>query len=278
METGAKLAYTMEAAHGWCIGEYAHSVSRARPDTNAAVMPINTGRCICADSPPFNFAVGLALGQPITSDEFAEVECFFRQRGLLPRIDLTPYSHPSLAALLQQRGYVPAEYTTVLSRGLDDDFSDIPLPDDVSIRWARAADCDTWANVVVRCFFVADPGPARRSNLAALFRVPNPLNLIAFVEAEIAAVAGGMIPGELADDGTSHAMPGVAVLYGSAVLPAFRNRGIHCALVRLRLERARDAGCGIAAVSATPGSASERNLIRCGFTPCYEKVTYIAQQ
>src|SRR5512146_1858047 len=100
MKPGAKLAYAIESAHGWCIAEYANSVARRRPDCGAGVFPVNTGRCICTCSGPFNFAVGLAMGKPITVDEFCEVDHFFRSRGLLPRIDVTPYTHSSLREFL----------------------------------------------------------------------------------------------------------------------------------------------------------------------------------
>lgn len=266
MEPGAKLAYVIESAHGWCIGEYAHSVARRQPESVAAVLPINTGRCICTNSGPFSFAVGLAMGSPITLDEFCEVEKFFHNRGLLPRIDITPYTDPSLTRLLSERRYFPSEFTSMLCANLNDELPAVSCSSDIVLRWAEGDDCGVWADVIEKCFFGSEPEPERRENLAAMFHVPNSLNLIALVGGEVAGVSGGMIP----DDRS------VPTLFGSAVLPSFRRRGIHAAMLRFRLERARDAGCKVAAVSATPGSASERNLLRLGFTPCYEKVTYRA--
>ncbi len=281
MEPGAKLAYAIESAHGWCIGEYAFSVARRRPGCGAGVLPVNTGRCICTSSGPFNFAVGLAMGKPITMDEFCQVDHFFRSRDLLPRIDVTPYTDPSLLALLQQRDYIPSEFTSTLCFDLSQPLPEIALPKNIVLRWADPSDCDVWVETVAKCFFVTDPGPDRRDNLAALFSVPNSLNVIAEDEGQngtqtsvgtglcpVAAVSSGMIPDDLT-------MP---TIFASAVLPAYRNRGIHAAMLRLRLDRLRVAGCKTVAVSATPGSASERNLIRYGFVPCYEKITYIAPQ
>lgn len=263
-----KLACSLEAAHGWCIGEYARSVARLMPGSSAAVVQVNSGVCICTGSGPFNFAVGLAMDGPISQSDLDEVEDFFRCRGLRPRIDVTPYTDPSLAKFLQTRGYLPSEYTSALSRRLEGDLPAVAAPEKVTVRWAEPCELDAWVDVLAKCFFIADPGPDRRANMAALFQVPNSLNVLAFADAELAGVAGGMIPDDL----------DVAVIFGSSVLPQFRNRGIHGAMLRLRLERAMDLGCKSMAVSATPGSRSEKNLIRCGFVPCYEKITYVAPQ
>lgn len=268
MEPGPKLAYAIETAHGWCIGEYAHSVSRFRPGSGAGVLPINTGRCICTHSGPFNFAVGLAIGKPITALELSEVEDFFRSRGLQPRIDVTPYSDPTLINLLRERGYVPCEFTNTLYFDLSKKVPCVSPVEGIVVRWAESSECDVWVNTIMKCFFLVDPGKERRANMACLFRCSKTTNAIAKVEGEVAGVAGGMLP----DDGCT------STIYASAVLPPFRNRGIHNAMLRLRLERARDAGCKMVVVSATPGSVSEHNLIHYGFTPCYEKITYTVAQ
>jgi GNAT superfamily N-acetyltransferase len=267
VENGAKLARSLETAHGWCIGQYAASVARRRSESSAAVLPVNSGVCICTSvSGPFNFAVGMGLDGPISLSEFDEVESFFRSRGLSPRIDVNPYTDASLCALLHERGYYSSEITSVLALSLQGELPAAQLPENTELRWAEERDCDDWVNVLVKCFFVTDPGPERRANLAALFCVPNSLNVMALIDGELAGIAGGMIPDDLE----------VAAIFGSSVLPQFRNRGIHGAMLRARCDRAKDAGCKVMAVTATPGGVSERNLIRHGFVPCYEKATYVA--
>jgi GNAT superfamily N-acetyltransferase len=267
VDIGAKLARSLETAHGWCIGQYAASVARRSPQSNAGVLPVNSGVCICTSaSVPFNFAVGIGLDGPVTPSELDDIERFFRSRGLPPRIDLTPYTDASLGALLQERGYCASEITSVLALQLSDELPPAPLPENTVVRLAEEQECENWVDLLVKCFFHADPGPERRANLGSLFCVANSLNVIAISEGEVAGVAGGMIPDDL----------NVAVIFGSSVLPQFRNRGIHRAMLHARLERAKDAGCRVAAVTATPGSVSERNLIRYGFVHCYEKATYVA--
>ena len=264
MELCSELAYAIESAHGWCIGEYARAVSRARPESCAGVLPVNTGNCICVGSPAFNFAVGLGLGKAVSPAELDAVEHFFRSRGLPPRIDVTPFTHPALMPELVQRGYGASEFTSVLCFDLTNELPSAPMLNGTDVRWAEADECDVWVNVIVKCFFVSDPGPERRANLAALFRGPNTMKVAAVSDGAVVGAAAEMLPEDRR----------IAVAFASAVLPAYRKRGIHSAMLRMRLESARDAGCKLVAVSATPGSASERNLIRCGFRPCYEKITY----
>jgi GNAT superfamily N-acetyltransferase len=139
-----------------------------------------------------------------------------------------------------------------------------PLPQRTSIRWATPDECNAWIDVVAHCFFVADPGPERRANMASLFHVPGSLNTFATVNDALVGVAGGMI----------HPDGDIVALFGSATLPEFRRRGIHRAMLEFRLSHARLQGCKLALITATPGSTSERNLMRHGFVECYEKVTY----
>ncbi len=264
VELCRKLAYAFESAHGWCIGEYAQAVASARPESCAGVLPINTGRCICVGSPAFNFAVGLGIGKAVTTAELDEVEDFFRSRELPPRIDITPYTDPGFLRMLTARGYGTSEFTSILCFDLKKELPSAPDPEGTEVKWADATHCEAWVNVIVKCFFVTDPGPDRRAMMGTLFRTSSLMRVAAVCHGEVVGVASEMLPNN----------PDIAVIFGSAVLPEYRRRGIHSAMLRLRLERARDSGCRMVAVSATPGSASERNLIRCGFAPCYEKITY----
>lgn len=62
---------------------------------------------------------------------------------------------------------------------------------------------------------------------------------------------------------------GVARLGGGAVVPEFRRRGIHLALVRHRLHVAHEAGCNLVLSSASFGSASFANQQRAGLRLAY---------
>ena len=68
---------------------------------------------------------------------------------------------------------------------------------------------------------------------------------------------------------------GVAMLCGAATLPAFRRRGIQSLLYRWRLAIARAAGCDVAVVTTQPGSKSQANAIRQGFSVLYTRAILI---
>jgi GNAT superfamily N-acetyltransferase len=70
---------------------------------------------------------------------------------------------------------------------------------------------------------------------------------------------------------------GVALFSGSGVRPAFRRRGAQGALIRARLDRARELGCALACSSTLPGTASRRNMERHGFAVAYPKILMLRE-
>jgi GNAT superfamily N-acetyltransferase len=65
---------------------------------------------------------------------------------------------------------------------------------------------------------------------------------------------------------------GIAFAAGSGVRPRFRRRGAQGALIRARLDRARELGCELVCTSTLPGTASRRNMERHGFHVAYPKL------
>ena len=68
---------------------------------------------------------------------------------------------------------------------------------------------------------------------------------------------------------------GVASLMAAQTLPAFRNQGIHTALLHARLMAAVKAGCDLAMVHTRPGAVSQRNVLRAGFQLAYTVDTMV---
>ncbi|MGH8248379.1 MAG: GNAT family N-acetyltransferase, partial [Gammaproteobacteria bacterium] len=64
---------------------------------------------------------------------------------------------------------------------------------------------------------------------------------------------------------------GVAQLCGAATLPEHRRRGVQSALLRARLADAAIQGCDIAVMTTQPGSKSQQNAIRQGFSILYTR-------
>ncbi len=82
------------------------------------------------------------------------------------------------------------------------------------------------------------------------------------------------VDGAVAGGGTLAVRDGLAGLFGASTLPAYRNRGVQTALLLARLARGLDAGCDLAVCLAQPGSSSERNVVRLGFSVLYTRVKF----
>lgn len=264
-EVDRALARKLEAAHGWCISQYAASLAALRPQVGAATLPVGDGVAIFAGPSAFSFAVGLGMEAPVAASHVDQLEKFFSDRRVPARVDVTPFSDPSLSRILDTRGYRISEITTVLVIDVRYGVMNWQVAPDVELRSAHDGDIPFWVDLLAQSFYVTDPGTHIRANMQALFAIPGSLNTIALVSGMVAGVAGGII-----------APPGsVSALYGSAVLPEFRGRGLHRAMLDFRLRALREAGGQLAVATCTPGSTSERNLRRHGFVYCYEKVTYM---
>ncbi len=70
----------------------------------------------------------------------------------------------------------------------------------------------------------------------------------------------------------------IGYLAAAAVLPAFRSRGVHAALIAARFERARARQCGIVCGNAAWGSQSQRNQQRAGLVIAYVKSIWTNQR
>ena len=82
------------------------------------------------------------------------------------------------------------------------------------------------------------------------------------------------LDGKVAGGATLAIREGLAGLFGASTLPAFRNRGVQTALLGARLSRAAAAGCDLAVSLAAPGSTSQRNIVREGFSVLYTRVKF----
>jgi GNAT superfamily N-acetyltransferase len=69
---------------------------------------------------------------------------------------------------------------------------------------------------------------------------------------------------------------GIAMLSGSATLPAWRRRGVHAALLATRLADAHDRRASLAVIITAPGSQSEANALKHGFAILYSRAIWVS--
>jgi GNAT superfamily N-acetyltransferase len=208
---------------------------------------------------PLTHAVGLGMDGAVDAHVLDEVERFYRAHHAPVEIDLCPHAHPSLLALLGERGYRLAELNTVLARALEDPPA--PVASDAALDWMPPGGEGEWVDTVARAFHDGREADAE-------MRAPAEILFHACAQGALLARAGS-VPAGGAGLGRAE---GVALLLADAVLPGQRGRGVHAALIAERLRVARQWGCDLAMACTLPGSGSERNYLRAGFAVAYTRV------
>lgn len=250
------------------------SVVNAVGDNGETVLVADVaGGSIAAsrEGSPFNKLVGAGFG-PL--DEAALVAAEQRALALsgTVRAEIATLADPGLVRALLARGYRFEGYENVLGRPLADlapfvpgEIEARPARDDESVAWMDAVAIgflspDAVISGVVHETFDRE-GFDQISRDTAL--VPSLERWIAFRDG---AVAGG---GSLRID------DGIAQLCGAATVPAHRRCGVQSTLLRARLDDARRRGCELAVVTTDPGSKSQENAQKAGFSLLYARVVLV---
>src|SRR5215470_5912595 len=92
------LARRIELAEAQAGAAAAISLGKLRPETGACVERIAGGYAAYAGpNSPVTQAIGLGLnGEPVSAEEFARLEAFFRERDEPIRVEASPAAHVSL--------------------------------------------------------------------------------------------------------------------------------------------------------------------------------------
>jgi hypothetical protein len=171
---------------------------------------------------------------------------------------VAPAADPSLQRELTTAGYVAGEREQSLLAS-DDVIGHAERDDRIGV----AQDLDAWARASAAGFLERE-------------RLEPGEDVIAL----ILATTQGTIALEARDGGRIIATAAMSVtrdnaaLFAGSTLTAFRRRGWHAALIRDRVARAREAGARLVRATAGPGSASEKNFVRCGFVRLYTRVLW----
>ncbi|MBP2018522.1 GNAT superfamily N-acetyltransferase [Symbiobacterium terraclitae] len=271
------LARRLERFRAALQVSFARTCARIYPDASPAWEDAAGGWAVYThEGTPVNRAIGMGLDGPVTAAVLDRVESFYFDRGAPCQVDVTPFTHPSLLALLEQRGYrrslslhmlychlpgggkpvdVPGEQGRAPGRSAADGIAVEAVP-------AEPDALTAWVDLVTAAFGYAVP--------------PGAVNLIrisAFQPETTAFLA--RVDGRPAGGGVLQVIGPDAYLGSTAVLPALRHRGVHATLLRTRLAAAARAGCTLAQAQTEPGSASERNLLRAGFRVAYPRTTMV---
>ena len=259
------LAQRLEAIDTWNNVSYVQARATLEPGAGHATRMIGDGAAVYTGrESPINRVHGLGMAAPVTPAMIDQAEHFFNAHDIRAAIDLCPLADPSLAAELQRRGYAVALFKHVLFRALAS-LDDIPTPGAaVRVRPIVRGEETLWAQVVANAF----AGRADLDDRSISLPLPHAhkAGTVCFLAWLDDVPAGG---------GAVTMHDGVAICYSTSVRPPMRRLGVQTALLAARLHHARAAGCELAVVQTSPGSASYRNVARFGFRIAYTKPTVL---
>ncbi len=214
---------------------------------------------------PLTQTFGLGIFDEVTGDDLNRVEEFFRERDAPILHEVSPLADASLFALLNERGYQPIEFTSVMYRLLEGRINlDLPINPEIATRIIKAGEDKIWAQTSANGWATEMEGLAE----------------FMFEFGQISAKCDGGFPflAELAGEPISTGMlfvyEDVALLAGTSTVPEGRRRGAQTALLDARLRHAAKRGCRLAMMGASPGSQSQKNAEKNGFRIAYTRVKW----
>lgn len=248
-------------AHGNVL--FVEARNRAFPDSGATWIEV-AGTHAMFDGPtsPISQTFGLGILHPVTAENLNTIERFFKDRGAEVFHEVSPLADPTAFALMNERGYQPIEFTSVLFRPISRDSFTSNQNDKVRIRLRAEGEEELWSNIALQGWsefeeivdFMRDMGKVQACSEALGF----------LAELDNQPIATGMM--SICD--------GVALLAGASTIPEARRQGAQNALLKGRLRYAAEHGCDIAMMAALPGSASQRNAERNGFRIAYTRMKW----
>lgn len=251
------LAQRLECHEAWSSGEHARTQAQLYPETRADSQPLGPGCLVyCGKKSPLNQVYGWGLSGPVLAADLDRIEAFYRSRELRPRIRVCPLADASLPQLLGERRYVVQDHMNVYARHLDTPAYGRPSIPGLRIQTATPDDARLWFELDGARGDWAEPDGLAFMLIRCTLKSDTQLFL---------AWRNGQPVGA----GALEIHNGVAALMAAGTSAAFRNQGIHTALLHVRLAAAVEAGCDLAMIHTRPGAASQRNVLRAGFQLVY---------
>jgi GNAT superfamily N-acetyltransferase len=220
----------------------------------------------------FNRAGGFGVGEPVTVDVLAQVRDFYHEQGVsqgafMIAPPLLPPDWAATAAKLNlTEGSRYAKLGCDIGTALSAADGVAALAPGLRVGLVEPRQAHEWATVMMTTLGSTTPGMADVA--ASCVGKPNWRQYAVWEGERIIAVGSIFVNGECAD------------MFGGATLPERRGRGAQSALLTARARAAQAAGCRwlVAETGAEdPGdhNTSLHNMLRAGFEPLYERVTWL---
>ena len=263
------LARRLESAEEMPQVYHARVYQTSHPEIGAAEEEICGGHMIFAGlGSPVGRVAGVGFNGPISQEDLARMEEFYRRHGAPCQIDVCPLTEPTLLEMLKQRGYALTEFNNVLFRRLDKTEGFPPPPPEAVIRPGCREEAAVLNAIVQNSFFPDGDAPQGfEEKLSPLYQMPGAIYFAAEMEGKTVACAAGLIIPE----------HGIIALFGAGTLRDYRRRGLQTALLRRRMQAAAAAGCEYAVIVTRGGTTSQHNAERLGFGLAYSKATMVKE-
>ena len=250
----------------------ARVIGDRRPEFGAFVSPVAGGAAIYAGpQSPMNKLIGAAFGETPDAQTIERIEAQYAERQSAFQAEVSTLAEPEFARLLMSRGYRFQGYENLLGRRIGDIDASHPR---VTVEVCLGADAQrAWVELLADAFTTPDEGGVGGD-------VTPPRDAI-LEWGGLSAVTPGLtcylarFDGEPAGGGALYLDGGVAILGGAGTHPAFRRRGVQTTLLRARLTHAAASGAEYAMVTTQPGSKSQQNVQRDGFSLLYSRALLV---
>lgn len=259
------LARRLERTEGAVCASFIDVRAKRDPSLGLGWREIG-GAIALFDGPSSHFSqsFGLGLFEPVTGAILDEMEDFFASRGSPVFHEMSPLAGVDAFRLLSERGYHAVDLTTVLVRSTASPIEVADSkPSDVTVRLARLDEMELWIDVAQRGWGDGPEVAEHTRNSATS----------AFLGGEARsyfAEKQGVFIGTAAL-GIQH---GVSLMAGASVVPEHRGHGAQRAMMIARLRDAAACGADIAMMGALPGSISQTNAEKMGFSVAYTRVKW----
>jgi ribosomal protein S18 acetylase RimI-like enzyme len=207
------------------------------------------GYALCVMGTYHQIALAIGATRALRDDDLAVLQAFYGRRGLPVRLEVREDVLERDLELFKGADFEIAGDRLALLEA-----SAIPDEPSSPIRVRSIGDRAAWVRLVTRAF-AEDHSPDDEHRRSAEISAAAATRL--FV-AEIDGVPAGAGAVGISGD--------VAYLYSAAVLPEFRRRGVHRALLRARVAFGAEQGASHSAFKTVEGSDAEHSGLSAGFT------------
>jgi GNAT superfamily N-acetyltransferase len=247
--------------------ELARERERRNPDFGQLVFPIADGVInFHLDSKEWSRTYGLGLRQNVSDQHLDELESIYRERNIVPHIEVCSLAEPELFTKLGQRRYAITEWASVLIRPFRDDEIFPEPADGITIEEVDMRDEEAfavWRETTIAGFSTSDDAD-----------VSDPDDLLVYHGSSTARHYLARYHGEPAGTAAMAVLDEIGYFASAATDPRFRQKGAHTALINHRLSEARNAGCKVSTVYTLQSSDSQANMQRYGFYIMYNQVNF----